>query len=287
MEKNMLAGKTALPPSMLLGLLPSPRPSTPWALQWSEPDQSLQYLMHARYYASSMGRFMRPDPAMRSARCNDPQSWNRYSYTENNPIAYVDPTGEVISLAKLTGEQQGALIEGLKEYTGNEYEVDKEGNLQLVSIGENSSATATEFLNSAISSETTYNVNATTDQSHWEQGTTNVHINFSTFEGANYGKVNPSTINLGSSLVHETWHAVNQWGDVDKATGASYQDKGWKGPAVEFENKIRAERGLLQRRDYFIFDTSKSGQYAKVPFYDPKKPNKVYFVEILRANAGL
>lgn len=184
--------------------------------------------------------------------------------------------------------QQGSLLEGLKEFTGNEYKVDEKGNLQLVSVGENSSATATEFLNNAISSETTYNVNATTEQSHWGgQGTTDVYINFQTFEGANYGKVNPSTFNLGSSLVHETWHAVNQLGDVDKTTGASYQDKGWKGPAVEFENKIRAERGLLQRRDYFIFDTSKRGQYAKVPFYDPQKPNKVYFVEIFGANAGL
>ncbi|HPA26791.1 MAG TPA: hypothetical protein PLQ05_03985, partial [Acidobacteriota bacterium] len=62
MEKNMLAGKTALPPSMLPGALLFHRPSTPWALQWSEPDQSLQYLMHARYYGSSIGRFLRPDP---------------------------------------------------------------------------------------------------------------------------------------------------------------------------------------------------------------------------------
>ncbi|NMB99270.1 MAG: RHS repeat-associated core domain-containing protein [Thermoanaerobaculaceae bacterium] len=254
-----------------------------------ERDEFTNYdYMHARFYSSSIGRFLRPDPLMRSAKLEEPQSWNRYSYVENNPIAFVDPTGELISLANLTDQQKEALLEGLKEFTGNEYKVDEKGNLQLVSVGENSSTTATEFMNNAISSNITYNVYATTDQSHWGgKGTTDIYINFQTFTGANYGRVNPATFNLGSSFVHETWHAVNQLGDVDKKTGISYQNEKWQGPAVEFENKIRAERGLLQRRDYFIFNTDISGKYAKVPFYDPRKPIMVYFVEILRANAGL
>ncbi|MCX7829817.1 MAG: RHS repeat-associated core domain-containing protein [Acidobacteria bacterium] len=232
-----------------------------------EKDEMTGYdNMHFRFYASSMGRFLKPDNVIPNA--SNPQSWNLYSYVENNPINYIDPTGQIISLSNLTSEQQNSLIEGLKAFTGNDYSVDEKGNLQLVSVGENSSATATEFLSNAISSATVYNVYSTTEQSHWEEGTANVFINFNTFERANYGKVDSATFNLGSSLVHETWHAVNQWGDLDKSTGVSYQDKGWKGPAVEFENKIRAERGLPQRRDYFIFDISKSGKYVKVPFYD-------------------
>jgi RHS repeat-associated protein len=47
----------------------------------------------ARYDASSMGRFMSPDPLMASAHVGDPQSWNRYSYVLNNPLGLVDPTG--------------------------------------------------------------------------------------------------------------------------------------------------------------------------------------------------
>ena len=47
----------------------------------------------ARYDASSMGRFMSPDPLMASAKVWDPQTWNRYSYTLNNPLRFIDPTG--------------------------------------------------------------------------------------------------------------------------------------------------------------------------------------------------
>ncbi len=47
----------------------------------------------ARYDASSLGRFMSPDPLMASAHVGDPQSWNRYTYALNNPLRFVDPTG--------------------------------------------------------------------------------------------------------------------------------------------------------------------------------------------------
>jgi RHS repeat-associated protein len=47
----------------------------------------------ARYDASSVGRFMTPDPLMASAKVWDPQTWNRYAYALNNPLKYVDPTG--------------------------------------------------------------------------------------------------------------------------------------------------------------------------------------------------
>jgi hypothetical protein len=50
--------------------------------------------MKARYYAGSIGRFVSadtlvPDPA-------DPQSFNRYSYTLNNPVKYIDPSGHCV-----------------------------------------------------------------------------------------------------------------------------------------------------------------------------------------------
>jgi RHS repeat-associated protein len=47
----------------------------------------------ARYYASAQGRFTSPDPLIASASRAMPQSWNRYSYTGNNPLKYIDPTG--------------------------------------------------------------------------------------------------------------------------------------------------------------------------------------------------
>ena len=48
----------------------------------------------ARYYASSMGRFMSPDPSgLVFADPSNPQSLNLYSYVRNNPLLLVDPTG--------------------------------------------------------------------------------------------------------------------------------------------------------------------------------------------------
>ncbi|MDT7540601.1 MAG: hypothetical protein QOE33_505 [Acidobacteriota bacterium] len=47
----------------------------------------------ARYYGSIQGRFISSDPLLSSARLENPQTWNRYPYTLNNPLRFVDPTG--------------------------------------------------------------------------------------------------------------------------------------------------------------------------------------------------
>jgi RHS repeat-associated protein len=47
----------------------------------------------ARYYSSNMARFMSPDPSNLSVDFWLPQTWNRYAYTLNNPLAFVDRNG--------------------------------------------------------------------------------------------------------------------------------------------------------------------------------------------------
>lgn len=44
----------------------------------------------ARYYDASLGRFISVDPVM---DLGSPQQWAAYSYADNNPITYWDPTG--------------------------------------------------------------------------------------------------------------------------------------------------------------------------------------------------
>ena len=39
----------------------------------------------ARYFASTQGRFTGSDPLLSSGSVYAPQTWNRYSYTINNP----------------------------------------------------------------------------------------------------------------------------------------------------------------------------------------------------------
>jgi uncharacterized protein RhaS with RHS repeats len=50
--------------------------------------------MHARYYSPNLGRFMSVDPV--GGEIGNSQSWNRYTYVENNPLAFVDPDGRSI-----------------------------------------------------------------------------------------------------------------------------------------------------------------------------------------------
>jgi RHS repeat-associated protein len=49
----------------------------------------------ARYFASLQGRFTSVDPLLRSGNPIEPQSWNRYSYVDNNPLIYTDPDGQI------------------------------------------------------------------------------------------------------------------------------------------------------------------------------------------------
>ncbi len=58
-----------------------------------DAESGLDYF-GARYYGSSMGRFMSPDPSgLYYADPTNPQSLNLYSYALNNPLKFVDPTG--------------------------------------------------------------------------------------------------------------------------------------------------------------------------------------------------
>jgi RHS repeat-associated protein len=47
----------------------------------------------ARYYGSTIGRFMSPDPESAGSDPDDPQSWNAYAYVTGNPINSTDPDG--------------------------------------------------------------------------------------------------------------------------------------------------------------------------------------------------
>ena len=57
-----------------------------------DEETGLDYML-ARYYSSSVARFLSVDPASQSITSIAAQSWNRYSYVRNDPLRFVDPTG--------------------------------------------------------------------------------------------------------------------------------------------------------------------------------------------------
>jgi RHS repeat-associated protein len=70
---------------------------------------------NARWYDAETGRFISEDPA--AANPNDPLSINRYMYCRNNPLVYVDPTGEffaeILSVFGPIGTLVGALVDAV------------------------------------------------------------------------------------------------------------------------------------------------------------------------------
>ena len=47
----------------------------------------------ARYFGSSLGRFMSPDGPFSDQNRENPQSWNLYTYARNNPLRFTDADG--------------------------------------------------------------------------------------------------------------------------------------------------------------------------------------------------
>ena len=78
--------------------------------------------MHARYYNPLIGRFLSVDPVLNLKRAaTRPQNWNRYAYAMGNPMKYVDPTGQDISLrisfaGSITDEERKKIIAAVKAW---------------------------------------------------------------------------------------------------------------------------------------------------------------------------
>ena len=79
--------------------------------EFVDSDLGLYYLQ-TRYYDSNTGRFISPDNVSYLGANGDILSYNLYAYCSNNPVMYVDPTGEFLLTALLWGIGIGAAIGG-------------------------------------------------------------------------------------------------------------------------------------------------------------------------------
>jgi len=66
--------------------------NTNFATHFHEETTGLNYA-DQRFYNSQYGRFMNADPYRTSAGAEDPGSWNKYSYVQNDPVNLIDPVG--------------------------------------------------------------------------------------------------------------------------------------------------------------------------------------------------
>ena len=78
--------------------------------QRKDKDTGLHYF-GARYYDSYAGRFTQPDTYVTGSTA---ATHNRYTYTLNNPVRYIDPTGHFFKKAlKATAEFAGGAVNGV------------------------------------------------------------------------------------------------------------------------------------------------------------------------------
>ena len=76
--------------------------------------------MQARLYDPHLGRFLAPDPYVQAPEMS--MNFNRYAYCMNNPLKYVDPTGEfcitpiIIGAAAIIGAYTGGVIANEGQY---------------------------------------------------------------------------------------------------------------------------------------------------------------------------
>jgi len=116
----------------------------------------------ARYYGSTQGRFTSVDPVtVTPERFYDPQQFNLYAYTRNNPLRFIDPTGKTLTisgdldevkkqLAQILGTDDAAKRIKFDEKT-NTITVDLTG----IDLAKNEGA---QLLSDAISSNKVYDV---------------------------------------------------------------------------------------------------------------------------------
>jgi RHS repeat-associated protein len=132
----------------------------------------------ARYYASSMGRFMSPDPT--GGKIEDPQSLNRYAYVRNNPLSFTDPTGLNFGLP-CSGGNTDSCNNGLQGSWGHDADGNKttftnisignkDGQLQDVSSN-NTGAYTASFDGKNVSLT---NSSGASQNGSWLQGTADV-----------------------------------------------------------------------------------------------------------------
>ena len=237
----------------------------------------------ARYYASVQGRFTSADDFLNDTAPVDPASWNLYVYVRNNPLRYIDPTGEKIYAGDVTGADRDELLRRANFTYGCEscVSVDKDGFLAVNTTGLSQDVMkATAFLTDAINSNDAsklFSVQVTNNNSDVAFGDSGAGRAGVTLPGNNFktsairirldfgddkrvtGDRGAKDAFLNLVFAHEVAHFYPNY--IQDPT-----DGRQTGPVVDAVNEIQQARGLLLRAEYGATKRTSGGEFVSLNF---------------------
>jgi len=237
----------------------------------------------ARYYASTQGRFTSADDFLNDTSPVDPASWNLYAYVRNNPLRYIDPTGEKIYAGGVTGADRDELLRRANFTYGCEscVSVDKDGFLAVNTTGLSQDVLkAAGFLTDAINSNDPsklFSVQVTNGNSDVAFGDSQAGAAGVQLPGNNF-KTSAVRIRLD--------FGDDKWVSGDKAAKSAFlnlvfahevkhfypnyiqdpTDGRQTGPVVDAVNEIQQARGLLLRAEYGATKRTSGGEFVSLNF---------------------
>jgi RHS repeat-associated protein len=165
----------------------------------------------ARYFGSSMGRFMTPDWSAKPqgvpyAVLDDPQSLNLYAYVRNNPLNRTDPSGHYICTG--TKPQCQAVANGLAQARAalQSKDLSKEQRTALDKVVSTFGKAGDEHDGVTISFGKTQSPIATADAHSYKDDNGLLKTDI-TFNSKSFASLNSTEV--GGVLVHERSHGID------------------------------------------------------------------------------
>jgi hypothetical protein len=197
--------------------------------------------MQARFYAPWYGRFLSPDPA-RDQHFEQTQSWNIYSYVQNNPTMHIDPTGMELAASadvdkKLRPQLQKLAVGGTLTY--------KDGKYSLTANKGEKQGAGFNLLNKIINAKGTVDLHYSNGEGGRTSGVGGAYASITVGTGKSFSEVigtkgmsleqlsksgsakdvmsaeMPQYLTLGHELIHGLHLLNNSVGNGEK--GADYQ----------------------------------------------------------------